>query len=82
MAFIEKGMAAIMDPHCRESDEIRIQLVLHPGDHVGEMGLMEKTPRKAARPGGEPKRRLRQGRAAAARVPDRLGGTYSLSSPD
>ena len=52
MAFIEKGMAAIMDPHCRESDEIRIQLVLHPGDHVGEMGLMEKTPRKAARPGG------------------------------
>ena len=47
MAFIEKGMVAVMDPARAESDEIRITLVLHPGDHVGEMGLMEKRPRTA-----------------------------------
>ena len=44
MAFVEQGMLAILDPSCSRS---KILKLLHAGDHVGERGLLDRTPRSA-----------------------------------
>ena len=44
MAFVEQGMLAILDPRETRS---KILKLLHAGDHVGERGLLDRTPRSA-----------------------------------
>ena len=44
MIFIEQGTLAILDPASNDSAILKL---LHPGDFIGERGLLENTPRNA-----------------------------------
>ena len=44
MIFIEQGTLAVLDPKTNDSSILRL---LHPGDHIGERGLVDNTPRNA-----------------------------------